>query len=74
MKRAGGDLIGYYLPTKIAGQTNFALALIGFSDLAAYQMYRKRLRKIGKKENVARIEATGCILNEDRAFVQRVGD
>jgi NIPSNAP len=75
IKRAGGDLIGYYLPTKIAGQTNFALALIGFSNLAAYEKYRETLTKDPEaKENVARIEATGCILNEDRAFVRRVED
>jgi hypothetical protein len=75
IRRAGGDLIGYYLPTKIAGSTNVALALIGFSDLAAYEKYRDALTKDAEaKENVARIEASGCILNEDRAFVQRAGD
>jgi hypothetical protein len=75
IKRAGGDLIGYFLPTKIAGSTNFALALIGFPNLDAYQKYRDALAKDPEaKENVARIEASGCLLNEDRAFVQRVGD
>ena len=73
IKRAGGDLIGYFLPTKIAGPTNFALALIGFPNLDAYEKYRDALAKDPEaKENVSRIEASGCLLNEDRAFVRRV--
>src|SRR5882724_10439452 len=43
--RCGGELIGYFLPTKIAGPTNEALALISFPDLTAYQKYREALSK-----------------------------
>ena len=28
IRRCGGNLLGYFLPTKLAGATNFALALI----------------------------------------------
>ena len=38
--RCGGELLGYFLPTRIAGPTNIAYALINFADLNAYQAYR----------------------------------
>jgi hypothetical protein len=41
IERCGGDLIGYYLPKE--GANNFALALIDFQSLAAYETYRRRL-------------------------------
>src|SRR5215831_8370858 len=41
--RCGGELVGYWLPTKFAGPTNVGLALINFPDLAAYEQYRQRL-------------------------------
>jgi len=71
--RCGGTLRGYFLPTKFAGPTNVALALIDFADLAAYEAYRKKLG--ADEENVAnarRIEAAGAILVEDRSFMQAV--
>src|SRR5258708_20098557 len=43
IERCGGKLIGYFLPTKVAGQTDSALALIDFSSLSAYEEYRRRL-------------------------------
>ena len=43
--RCGGELVGYWLPTKFAGPTNSALALIDFPSLAAYEQYRERLAK-----------------------------
>jgi NIPSNAP len=71
--RYGGELIGYFLPTKFAGPTNAALALISFQDFAAYEKYREALRNDPLVlENVARIEKSGCILNEDRGFVERI--
>jgi hypothetical protein len=73
IRRYGGELIGYFLPTKFAGQTNAALALIAFPDFATYEKYREALKKDpAVLENVARIEKSGCILNEDRGFVQRI--
>ena len=36
--RCGGKLVGYDLPTKIAGPRNFALARIAFPSLARYEI------------------------------------
>ncbi len=73
IRRCGGDLIGYFLPTKLAGSTNFALALINFPDLNAYERYRAALMKdTDAKINVATIEASGCLLNEERGFMQQI--
>jgi hypothetical protein len=71
--RCGGTLRGYFLPTKFAGPTNVALALIDFADLAAYEAYRVKLGR--DEENVAnarRVETAGAILVEDRSFMQPV--
>jgi hypothetical protein len=38
----GGDLLGYFLPHE--GTNNVALALISFESLAAYEVYRARLK------------------------------
>jgi hypothetical protein len=71
--RCGGDLVGYWLPTKFAGPTNLALALINFPSLAAYEQYRERLAKDDDNiDSVRRAEESGCILVEDRAFLERV--
>jgi len=42
IRRCGGDLVGYFLPTKLAGATNLALALINFPNLA-------RLREVSRE-------------------------
>ena len=71
--RCGGDFVGYWLPTKFAGPTNSALALINFPTLAAYEQYRERLAK--DHDNVASVQQadeSGCILVEDRAVLERV--
>jgi len=71
--RCGGDLVGYWLPTKFAGPTNIATAMINFPSLAAYEQYRERLGKDPDNvECVRRAEETGCILVEDRAFMEKV--
>jgi hypothetical protein len=75
VERCGGKFVGYYLPTKIAGSTNTALGLIEFPDLAAYEQYREKLTSdTYAVESLRRVEATGCILNEHRSFVQRVSE
>ena len=72
IKRCGGDLIGYFLPTKLAGRTNAALALIGFENLAAYEKYRLALgQDPDAVANVTRADKSGCILVEDRSFLTR---
>lgn len=73
IRRCGGQLVGYFLPTKIAGPTNFALALINFSTLAAYEQYRDALmRDPDAKANVESADKSGCILLEDRLVLRPV--
>ena len=72
-RAAAATLVGYWLPTKFAGPTNAALALIDFPSLAAYEQYRERLAKDGDNVDcVRRAEESGCILVEDRAILERV--
>ncbi len=71
--RCGGELVGYFLPTKIAGPTNFALALINFPTLAAYEQYRDALmRDPDAKANVEFADKSGCIQVEDRSILRQV--
>jgi hypothetical protein len=73
IRRCGGDLVGYFLPTKLAGPTNTALALINFPNLAAYEKYRAALGSDpAATANVATIEKSACILNEDRSFLAKI--
>ena len=74
IERCGGELIGYFLPTKFAGRTDEGFAMINFPSLAAYEQYRERLMNDpDAKANVARADNSGCILVEDRSFLQPVG-
>lgn len=74
IEHCGGKLIGYFLPTKLAGPTDAALALINFPSLAVYEQYRERLMSDpDARENVSRADRSGCILIEDRSFLQQVG-
>jgi hypothetical protein len=73
IQRCGGELLGYFVTTKIAGPTNIAYALINFSDLAAYEKYREALMKDETaRKNVEFADQSGCILVEDRSILQRV--
>ena len=73
IRRCGGDLIGYFLPTKLAGPTNVALALIRFKDLGAYERYREALGKDPDAvANVQQADASGCIVVEDRSFMRQI--
>ena len=72
-RRCGAEAAVYYLPTKFAGPTNAALALIDFPSLAAYEQYRERLAKDDDNiDSVRRAVESGCILVEDRAVLERV--
>jgi hypothetical protein len=67
----GGDLIGYYLPHE--GTNNIALAMIGFPSLAAYEIYRARLKTDpAAMANFADAQAKRFILSEERTFLQPV--
>lgn len=70
--RCGAIAAAYYLPTKFAGPTNAALALIDFASLAAYEQYRERLaRDPAALEVLRQVERAGAVLVEDRSILQR---
>jgi NIPSNAP len=66
--RCGGHLVGYFLPYE--GTNDIAWGLIGFDSLAAYEVYRARLKQdpqaIADRE---RTESKRVILREERNFV-----
>ena len=69
--RFGGIHHGYFLPSE--GESDIALAMFSFPSLAAYEQYRERLAKDGDNvESVRGAQESGCILVEDRTFLQRV--
>jgi len=73
IRRCGGELLGYFLPTKMAGATNIAYALINFAGLAAYEKYREALMQDeAARENFALADRSECILIEDRSILQQV--
>ena len=69
--KAGGDLIGYWMPHE--GTNNIAFALVSFESLAAYENYRARLRsdeegmaKTGVGLGILRICLDGCCKRFER--------
>jgi NIPSNAP protein len=73
IRRSGGKVLGYFLPTDFSGPTNEALGLIDLPTLAAYEQYRAALANDPEhKKNVARLEQSGVILSMNRAIIQRV--
>ena len=69
--RCGGDLQGYWMPHE--GTNNIAFALISFESLAAYEIYRARLRTDGEAmANFNFAEENKLILAEERTFLRPV--
>ena len=69
--KLGGRHHGYFLPHE--GPNDVAIALFSFPSLAAYETYRERLAADpDNRESIRRAEESGCILVEDRAFLERV--
>ncbi|CAN5829034.1 NIPSNAP family protein [soil metagenome] len=69
--RCGGQLVGYFLPHE--GTNDIAWGLVGFASLAAYEVYRTRLR--GDPEairNFAFATDRRFILREERTFTEAV--
>ena len=69
--KCGGKLSGYWMPHE--GTNNIAFALISFESLAAYEMYRARLR--ADDEGMANFnfaEENKFILVEERTFLRKV--
>jgi hypothetical protein len=71
IERCGGRLTGYYLPKE--GANDFALALIDFDSLAAYEQYRARLAADPDAQaNVTFVREARAILAERRSFLRKV--
>jgi NIPSNAP len=69
--RCGGQLVGYFLPSE--GTNDIAWGLIAFVDLAAYELYRRRLRgDAAAMENFTMAEKLRLILREERTFLETV--
>jgi hypothetical protein len=69
--RCGGDLLGYFLPHE--GTNYVAWGLISFESLAAYEVYRSRLRADPEgRANFAMAQEHRFILREERSFLTPV--
>jgi hypothetical protein len=67
----GGELLGYFMPDE--GTNYEAHAMIGFESLAAYEIYRGKLRvDPGSKANFEFAEREKFILREERTFLRPV--
>jgi NIPSNAP len=69
--RCGGHLIGYFLPHE--GTNDIAWGLIAFDTLAAYEIYRARLRSDPEaRANFLMAQTRRLILREERTFLEIV--
>lgn len=69
--KCGGELRGYWLPHE--GTNNIAFGLISFASLAAYEVYRERLKTDAEgAENFAFAQSEQFILSEERTFLREV--
>jgi hypothetical protein len=69
--RCGGSLVGYYLPHE--GTNDVAFGIISFESLAAYEIYRARLKADPDgQRNFAMAQAKRFILREERTFLEPV--
>ena len=70
--RCGGHLVGYFLPYE--GTNDVAWGLIAFESLAAYEIYKSRLKSDPEaRENFKMAQTKRLILREERNFVEIVG-
>jgi len=75
IRKSGGKIVGYFLPTEFAGPTNEALGLIEFTNLAEYEKYRKTLAENpDHKRAASRLEESGAVLSMSRSLIARVED
>ena len=69
--RCGGDLIGYFLPYE--GTNNVAWGLIAFDSLAAYEIYRAKLKSDPEgRANFKFAQDKRLVLREERSFLETV--
>ena len=67
----GGELLGYFMPHE--GTNYEAHALIGFGSLAAYEIYRGKLRvDPASKANFEFAQREKFILREERTWLRQV--
>jgi NIPSNAP len=69
--KCGGDVVGYWMPHE--GTDNIAYGLISFESLAAYEVYRDRLK--AERESAANFDYARkerFILSEERSFLRQV--
>jgi NIPSNAP protein len=67
----GGRCLGYFMPHE--GTNNIALALIGFDSLAAYEIYRARIKTDpAGMANFRDAQKNRFILSEERTFLTPV--
>lgn len=69
--RCGGNLLGYFLPFE--GTNDVGWGLISFESLAAYELYRSRLRADPQsRANFAFAQQHKLVLREERTFLENV--
>jgi hypothetical protein len=67
----GGDLSGYFLPRE--GTNDIAFAVISFKSLAAYEIYRARLKEDpAARANFEMARTLRFIKSEERTFLTKV--
>jgi len=70
--RCGGRLVGYFLP--LEGTNDVAWGLISCDSLAAYEVYRARLKSDPEaRANIAFSQGKRLVLREERTFLEAVG-
>lgn len=73
IRRSGGKIVGYFMPTDFSGPTNEAIGLIEFVSLAAYEEYRAKLAiDPDHKKHAKRLEDSGVVVAMNRTIIQRV--
>ena len=73
IRRSGGRILGYFLPTDFSGATNEALGLIDLPTLTDYERYRDTLAgDLDHKQNIARLEQSGAVMAMNRSIIQRI--
>jgi hypothetical protein len=69
--RCGGRLVGYFMPHE--GTNDVAWGLISFDSLAAYEIYRARLKSDpAARANFAFAQSKRLVLREERTFLEAV--
>ena len=75
IRRSGGKIVGYFLPTDYAGPTNEAYGIIDFPSLATYEQYRCALAdNPDHKKNAAELTRSGAIVAMNRSIIERIED